>query len=336
MALQTRWRNQGNVTFAASQKVSFPLSRGMIYKQLFLRLTGAITCTNANNTAAKTKRGDEWAVIQRIDIIVNGTDVIRTFSGNELWWWNYLWYGAQPTISVQLGDSTTANPAFDSTLIIPFWTPQSVKPIDTLLDSTIVSSLTMDVTFGTYTDVNADATAFTTTPVLNVSSEECFGVSGPFSLARIFKINQQPAGANTQYQVQLPVTAMYRSLLINTTNSAGTTDASAITNVKLLSGTNVFHDLPAPVLHSGYRLQRNIQRDSPSYGAAAGLYPPVRRGSTFNSNDYWYILDLVSDGLLSEAIDTVGFSEFILEFNVSGASQVNILPYQIIPIRAAA
>jgi hypothetical protein len=47
-------------------------------------------------------------------------------------------------------------------------------------------------------------------------------------------------------------------------------------------------------------------------------------------------VDLVTDGYLSDAIDTLGFSEFYLELDVAvgaGTTKIDILPIQITPVR---
>ena len=90
MGQQVRRRKQGNVQFQANNKESISLSRGMIYREIYLKLRGAPTLTGANNTQAKTLVGDEWGVVKRIDLIANNTDVLRSMTGNQLWWINYF------------------------------------------------------------------------------------------------------------------------------------------------------------------------------------------------------------------------------------------------------
>ena len=68
---------------------------------------------------------------------------------------------------------------------------------------------------------------------------------------------------------------------------------------------------------------------------AGGVYDNLRRGQDFNNVEGWYFYDHVTDGYLSECIDTLGFSEFELELNVTAgaASRVFVLPIQVIPVR---
>lgn len=330
MSQQVRKRSQKIIEFSASNKVSESLSRGMIYRELYLRLAGQLTLALINNTEAKTKRGDEWAVVSRIDVIANNTDVLRSFSGNTLWWLNYFMYGASPRITAALGNGTD-NPAFDSVLILPFWMPQSIRPIDTALDARNLSDLKVEVTWGTHTDINGDATGFTVSPTLTIDSAECFGVEGSFSQSRIFTMEKEITATNPQFQVTLPVGPMYRGFLMNFTD-ASVDDNAVLNNFKLKSGTTVFADQSDMVLQQAQMIRTGAVRP---WDAGAEGYDNLRRG-TANDITGWYYYDHVMDGFLSEAIDTLGFSEFEIELDVTvgaGTTKAFIMPIQLIPVR---
>lgn len=321
MAQQVRKRFQKTVRFSSNNKQTEQLSRGMIYRELAVRLQHAPTLTIANNTAAKLKRGGEWAVVKRIDIVANNTDVIRSISGSELWWLNTFLFGSAPQESIALASD---NPACDSILRIPFWQPRSIRPIDTALDARELSDLKIDVTWGTYTDVNGDATAWTTEPTLEVSSIESFGVRGPFSQWRFFGIEKEITATNPSFQVDLPVGPMYRGFMIVTID-ADDMQSDILNNFKWISGTTVFADMKEKNLREEYIARNGIDR---------GI---VRTGDFDGDNfDGVYMYDHVTDGYLSEAIDTLGFSEIKLELDVtvgSGTTKVIIYPQQIIPVR---
>lgn len=332
MAQQVRKRYQKTLQFNSNNKESAELSRGMVYRELYLRLKGAPTLTALNNTQAKTKRGDEWGVVKKIELIANETDVIRSISGNALWWLNMFLYGAKPKVTVLLGDAATANVSFDSTLILPLWSPQSLRPIDTALDARTLSSLKVEVTWGTFTDINGDATAWTTNPTLAVHSLESYNVSGPFSQQRVFTIEQTVSATNQQFQVDLPVGPVYRAFMLNFTD-ADVDSAAILNNFKLVSGSTVFADQPAAVLWETQQLRTNVQRSFP--GGATGVYDQDRR-STSALRTGWYYYDHVTDGFLSEGIDTLGFSEMTMELDVTvggGTTKALIYPIQVWPIR---
>lgn len=335
MGQQVRRRKQGNVQYQANNKESISLSRGMIYRELYLKLTGNVTPVNAaGNTQALTLTGDEWGCVKRIDLIANNTDVLRSISGNQLWWLNYFMYGVPPDVTPVLGDAAAVAVPFASHLILPLWMPRSLRPMDTALDARELSDLKLEITWGDYTDIQAAATAFATEPILEVHSLESFGAKGPFSQWRVYAIEKTIAATAAQFQVQLPVGPMYRGFLMNFTDAEK--DANDIlNNFKIISGTTVFADIPALMLNELDRLRMSIPRFWDD-GAAAGLYDALRRGSTYNSLEGWYFYDHVTDGYLSESIDTLGFSEFELELDVTvgaGTTKAFIIPLQIVPVR---
>lgn len=333
MGQQVRRRKQGNVQYQANSKESLSLSRGMIYREIYLKLRGSVTPVNAaGNSQALTLTGDEWAAVKRIDLIANNTDVLRSISGNQLWWLNYFMYGVPPDITPGLGDDTLTEVPFASHLILPLWMPRSLRPMDTALDARELSDLKIEITWGSEVDIQAAATGWGVDPVLEVHSLESFGAKGPFSQWRVYAIEKEIAATAAQFQVQLPVGPMYRGFLMNFTD-AGKDANDILNNMKIISGTTVFADVPALMLNELDRLRMSVSRFWDNGGEA---YDALRRGDTYNSLEGWYFYDHVTDGYLSESIDTLGFSEFELELDVTvgaGTTKAFILPLQIVPVR---
>lgn len=329
MAQQIRRRPQKTLAYESNGKDTEDLSRGMIYRELHLRLEGQLTVAALNNTAAKTKRGDEWAVVKRIDIIANNTDVVKSISGTALWWFNFFMYGVRPKVTAAIADGATADPAFDSTLILPFWMPRSTRPIDTALDARELSDLKAEVTWGTHTDINGDATGFTVEPTLEIHSLESFNVTGPFSQWRVYEIQKDISATNPNFQIQLPVGPLYRGFMLNFTD-AGVDDVAILNNFKWKSGTTVFADIPGEVLRESNNIRMGLAREF-----APSAYVADRRGSD-NLRGAWYFYDHVTDGFLTEGIDSLGFSELELELDVTvgaGATKCFVYPLAIIPVR---
>jgi hypothetical protein len=340
-----------------SQKLVEPLSRANIYREIRLRLYGTLTyAAAANNAAATLGRGDEWSLIERVDIVKNGSDVIRSFTGAQLKIWNRIWYGTLPRISPFLGDGATAAPAFDSTLIIPFWMPRSFYPLDTALDSSRLSDFRIEVTVASAAGVTSGATPPTAVNAnLDISSYESFGLTLENTDLRIYSIQEVLGAANQQLQIPLPVNAVYRSFLINfaasglstaadiapftRTNNGNYLTAAGIQNVKLQSGPTVFRDDNAAVLLEYHRFKtdtvREINPNAAQTGVPSVLLPSfVNGGRSANLNeDAWLYLDMVQDGYGTEAIDSYGWTELYLELNVAGAGTVTVMPMQMYPPR---
>ena len=329
MAQQVRTLKRKSISYNANNQEEENLNRGMVLREIGIRLTGQLTVSAANNTAAKTKRGDEWGVIRKIEIVANNTDVIRSVSGNTLYWLNHVLYGNFAKTTSTIGDATTLNPSFDSMLLLPLWLPRSIRPIDTALDTRNLSNLKMVIHWGDHTYINGDATGFTTDPQVQLESLESFNIQGPFSQLRWYELEKTIEASNSKFQIQLPVNRVYRGFLLNTTNdvAAGANTASDVStvlnNFKFQSGSTVFAD------RSGVALK---QIQDIRYGIQSGS----RRG-TANSYDGWYFYDHVSDGMNSEAIDALGFSEIELELDVTKSAntcKVVVVPFELIPVRA--
>lgn len=324
-----RQRQQTTVNYSSNNKVAENLSRGMIFRELYLNLEGAPTMTAGNNTAANTMPGDEWGCVKEIRIVANGTNVIRSISGEQLRMLNFFNYGTPGRRTTTLGDGATANAAFSSTLILPLWMPRSIRPMDTALDSRQLSSLTVEIQWGTFTDINSAATAWTTEPTISVRSLESFGINGPFATWRFWEIEKEITATNSRFQIQLPVGGVYRGFMLHFTD-AGVDDSAVLNNMKLISGSTVFADVSAEVLQDQYWIRNGNQR---TFTGAAFDDLFISDDSNWGG---WYMYDHVTDGFLTEGIDTLGFSELVLELDVTvggGTTKAIVTPQEIIPVR---
>lgn len=309
------------------------LNKSLAYREIYIRLTCQPTLTAANNTVGNTAKGDEWGVIKRVRILANSSDVLVDLSGDQLWWMNRLAYGNNPRPFVGLGDGTTANPAIDSTLAIPLWATRAGKPMDSVFDSGGLTDFRMEITWGTFTDINTAATAWTATPLVTVSSHEneLTPAFYPPLIKRIVAQQLIPAGASTNFRFPLDVGPLYRGFWINAaTNATPAVDTPGLfTNVRLISGSTIFIDLDEKTLHDAMELRS----DTPSgveFTSAGVPYQTALRVSGNSNPRAWYNLDLVTDGYLSECINTARFNEFYLEFATTGACQLNVISQQFL------
>lgn len=352
MAQQTRFRQQGtlliNGAAAFGSKLIQPLGRGYIYRELALRLAGTITwAAAASNAAATMNRGDEWGLIDKIEVIQNGSDVIRSFTGFQLFMLNKVLYGGVGRVSPQMGDGATAAPYFDSTLIIPFWQPRSFKPMDTAVDSGKLADFRIEITVAPANGVNTAANATNVNASVYVGSYESFGIDAEFSTCRMWQIQNVIGGATPEFQVPIPVTSLYRGFLCNfAATAAGTAAdiapysavgaATGLTNLQLKSGTNIFRDINARMLKDWDQQRmgwsRQLIQNAAATAPVTGGFTNVRRNTNLNE-DAWVWFDLAQDGYLAEGIDTVGFSEFNLIANVAAAGTLTVIPVAIWPRR---
>jgi len=357
-------RSQDPIAYAANSKTTIRLGRGMLLREIRLRLTGSLTCTSANNIAANTLRGDEWGLVRSIDLIANGNDTVRSFTGNELFWINKLLYGRNPSLSPNLGPASdptgNANPTFDSTLILPLWQPQANRPMDTVLNTAKLSDLRLEITWGSHVDINASATAIAAAAAgatqsgqaeaagLTVHTLESYFNDGEVmrtykpALSRMYGIlsNSLSAVANGQ-RVDLPVQPLYRGFLINAYNQASPAvdNPTLIRTVRLKSGPNIIREIPWTVLVEQSRARFNIQSDTTAAAVTTGAFR-FGRGEKRSSSAApfaWAWWDMLTDGNMNECVDSQGLSELYIEFDtkndgdVTTAGFARVLPMQITP-----
>lgn len=309
------------------------LNKSLAYREIYINLACQPTLTAGNNTLANTAKGDEWGVIKRIRIVANSSDVLLDLSGDQLWFVNRQAYGVRPIVSSNLGNATTANPSINSTLIIPLWATRAGKPMDSVFDSGGLTDFRCEITWGTFTDINSAATAWTNAPIVTVSSHEneLTPAFYPSLVRRTIAQQQIVSGSSTNFRFPLDVGPLYRGFLINvTTNASPAVDTpEIISNVRLVSGSTIFVDLDDDTLQQvGMIRQGNQMNQMQSNAAPAVGYNPNVRINLSANELAWYDLDLVTDGYLSECINTTRFNEFYLEFAVASACVLNVISFQ--------
>lgn len=309
------------------------LNKSLGVREFYLRLNCQPTLTAANNTVALTAKGDEWGVVKRIRLLANSSDVLFDCTGDQLWWLNRQYFGNAPKPVVGLGDAATANPAIDSTLVLPLWATRAMKPMDAVFDSGGLTDFRFEITWGTFTDINSAATAWTQQPTLFIASHEneLTPAFYPPVIKRQVTQQQIVAGVSTAFRFPLDVGPMYRGFLINaTTNATPAVDtAGLITNIRLVSGSTIFADIDEGTLQQAMTLRS----DTPfgvEFTAAGVPYQTNLRVNASANPKAWYNLDLVTDGWLSEAINTARFNEFYIEFATSAACQINVISQQFL------
>ncbi len=306
---------------------SLDLPRGQVYREIALHLTGAPTVTAANNIAANLGRAEVWSLLTQISIVVNGSDVIRTFTGDELMVLNYLWYRVQPMRETTYGDGVTANPSFDRILRIPFWSLGLVHPQATLLDARRVDSLQLKVQFGNYASINSAATAWTTSPTLEIYQEyvapdDPKAPFGPFHTWRSSPMTNQYTNTQKDAQIQLPIGDVYRSFFMNT-NVSGTDTTGILNEFRFLSGSLIYFDCTENVL----RQKNYVQSGLVDHASAV-----LSKSTKFNL-DAWYYANLMDSGAMHDGIDSLGFAQLALDIDVTGQANANFVvhPQLIIP-----
>lgn len=330
-----RTRQQQIINYQANSLViSNQLGLGMLYRELALELQGTIQGANTSQqfNASTLLGGDEWGCIKKLEVVVNGGDVIRSFTGEELAMYNTFIFNRPRRLCPNMGGTQTSS-AFDSTLILPFWDYRSISPIDTLLDSSKLSDFRLQVTWGDQSGIVAGATnsTFTTNPTLTVHSRESYGLAGRFSVSRNFKItNPAAVGSQKGYAINLPLGQIYKGFFINTKDASGNDLVDCIDRIQLTSGTNVILDANYKNLRQWQALRKNT-----FMGVVDSTFAQIPLAvSNKTKFDAWTYIDLIDDGYITEAVDTFKLSELVLKFDVNQTiTTLSIIPDQLIPVR---
>ena len=320
MSLRTFARAACNtIAYAAGTTETRELARGNLNKGLTLRLSGTFTMALAV-TAAQIRPGDEWALIQRVEIEVNGA-VIRSLPGNVLRTLQRELGFGKPKISAGwLPTATNLAVAFDSIVHIPYCLLGMANPFDTLLDTRTLSTYRLRITWGTATDVVAAANAVTNTvnPVMEVYVGEiqpdpsAKQVSYSTIAAKYTEFRTIPVSSG--YKLGLERDRLYVGLLIGCKDASNNDLAGAVKNIRLAAGNAIFRDLPFGVARDLARLEGEIDQTALADGTLLRV-----DASTNTNSDAWCFLDLTAEGVYQEALDTRGWSEFWLILETTAA-----------------
>jgi len=214
----------GSVEFRANGTTTVRLDRSLFMRAINLRLAVAPTVTLGNNTTANTGAGDEWALVKNIRLKVGNT-VLREVTGAELRWINAVQYGLTPRVTATLGDGATANPFVWSDLLLPIFPPDMKDPfIFSLNAPAFDSELTLEVRWGTFTDLNSAATAFTTDPTLQIEGELNTGPQINYISSQLMQI-EGVAVSSLLSGFQLPTDSALRAIQVRAKTAAGTADS---------------------------------------------------------------------------------------------------------------
>jgi hypothetical protein len=332
-----RSKQEPTLNYSANGFETQEVSRGGILHALFLKLTGQLTCTGANNTRANTLRGDAMALIRKLRVRVNSQENVLELDGPGLIADCEFLSGAKPRdLTGTLGDGATANPSFTVVIPLLFSVPRRKfrLPIDTALDcrASVMSKLEIEIDWKDHLAINASATGFTTAPRIIVESQKSFDADPKMSpgYLRRFLQAQTLSATNPKEIVRLATTQSYYGALINTTDAGA--DSSAILNrIKLVSGSNIFEDHDPVILNDGYGRIWQGHRSRAFSGAAFGYLDPMI--STKWSDRAWYPVEIPFDGNLGELQPAQGLNELVFELDATvggGTTVISTYPYQFV------
>lgn len=341
-------REVQGLEFAANQTRTIQLPRNYAYRKLNLTLIAHLY-REAGATGGGAKDSAPAQLVRNIQIRANGRDVIKNYDMESLHRINEICHGVRPHINcdgwagyavILVGDKIEVSVS----AYIDFEMWRAIRPVDTLLDSAGLATLEMIVTWGTGNDTMNDAYDPAGNGVtvdaaqLFVSTVESVGVpaGSPFMTNKEYMIRSQVTAVNNRHQIQLPVSNLYRHLILKTHSDGNQVDTilpftlAAQNTITLQAGTEVFKYRMAGALKNDNRLDCELQvPELLTQGAAA----PIDHRLTEYSMPGYYLLEFCKDGRLTECLDTARLSQLELILDVANPGTldfVDVYPCELI------
>lgn len=282
-------RNIAVKSLTLGQPESILLPRNYAIRGLVLQLAGSVTVTGTTGNGGVNDAGI-WHTISNIRVRRDGRDTVISIPGFLLYALNRIFYGTAPKLTNATTGAAQTNTALTGGLILPFENVMGIKPFDTLLKGSGLSSLDLLVDTQAISNMFgsawANAAAVGTTAMsLSVDAVEEVGVNnfvfGDIRMSLISKANVAATSSNFQIK-PLPVGNYYKGFLLFAIDSTDGASDAVITNIKLKSGSEVIVDQPA--LNCKDLMKLTHQQET-----------AVQTGV--------YYLDLMSDGMLNQCLD---------------------------------
>jgi hypothetical protein len=330
-----RTRPLNAVPYLANNPQTVDLDIGGVVREIGLTLAGQLTATLGNNVVANMLEGDEWGLIAKVQIIANGGDYIRDIAGPDIWQLQRFLYRNSPRVSVQLANGV-ANPAFNTTLILPFMMPDAAKPFDYAWNTAGLRDLKCTITWRDHTKINSAATGFTVAPTLNLSVYESFmpaGQPAPGLVTRIQSVVAAPAAAQNNYVIKLPAGGQkIRALAIKQQDTGGNASV-IISRFRIVAGgTTIFDQTPQQIadwhqgrgkLAVGFERALNYSGGVTGDGTETGGYPNRMRQNSKEAA--WQFLPFTYL-YESEALDTGAYNDVHIDCDVTAAGTITVYP----------
>ena len=319
-------REIGSIEYAENQTRTLPIPRNYAYRCLDLFLIAKIEREAGSTGEAKDSAPAQ--LVKNIVIRANGRDVVKNYDMETLHRLCQLRHHTRPFIDSEglSGYGIIATPGtvhmIHARIDYEMW--DAIRPIDTLLDSAGLATLELIVTWGTGMDIMNDAFDGASVTVndatLYVSSVESVGVPAgtSFMTNKEYVIRSQVTAASARHQIFLPVSNMYRSIVLKTHSDGDQVNTilpfgiANLNTIAIQSGTEVFKYRIAGTLQACNRLDKRMEVPE-VMGDAAALNHRLEEQSL----EGYYELEFVKDGRLTECLDTSKLSSLELMLDVA-------------------
>jgi len=225
-------RTVGNINYVANQKKTFDLPTDNFINKLYLSLSGSV---NTGGTAPGLRPGNPMSLIKNIEIIAEGSGVVKHFDARDLYLSDVYRYGTTPEIKTTPNVTGQTNATFEASFSIDF----DARDYETLLPAFQLGTLTLAVTWGndsdlaSHTSINEATVSITTHEVIDGVSE------GIFKEQTI--ITNIPSAMT--HRISLPRGNLYEGLFLHATENGGVSSDKLVENIEIkVNGTQQIRD----------------------------------------------------------------------------------------------
>lgn len=298
-----------SIAFNRNGISTLELPRNAVLRGLTLRLVGIYTTTGTAPTGKKSLT--PYRLIKRIEVVLDGKDTIKSVPFYFLRLLNKLDSGLAPDLT-DIGSTASTAYAFVACAVLPFAFTRARRPIDGGLNCRNYQKVDLRITWGSETDFHSTInSAAITACELQLKTLEYIQVdeNTPFALNKHSVIEREILSTSSEFQERLAVDRIYRRFLLYT--EADEVAVNTILNAfKLSSGTFVYKQVKNPIARSEMKSLLGLES--------------LDDGAT--------LIELTTDGMLSEALNSKGLAslEFVFDVTkVSGTNKIYIFPEEV-------
>jgi hypothetical protein len=309
------------------------LDSGNDWEQAWLQVKSTPTLAGASSTPALSMLGDGLGILTKVELTAGSQEPLWSLSGHQLRKIAEHHRGCRLRRSVNLGDAATANPPLIDCVPLNFLADRVGSPYDSMLRTAGVKNLTLRLTYGTFTDINSAASAFTTNPTVDVYmvEREPTAAFRPRWLKKVIANQKAITAASTQFRFDVDPGPNYRRFYITTRNAANTIDdASIITNLKLVMDGYEYFNLPWRVISDAGDYNADNGPDHIDT-ATFGLIRTNGEVSVNYIDAATAVVDILTDGDLANCLPSRNAGSFYFEAVTTAAGTMNVVAESYTP-----
>jgi len=318
LELGTRYRTvvhtAPSVPFSANNVQSVELPKGFLYKTVALRLRGEL-----EGTAGATAVGYELplALLKKVEIIADGRKILVAASGRDLYRLSQIMHGKAGELSAP-STFVAANTPFSASFLVDLEAVRMAMTNDSLFDPNPYEKIELRITWGDRPDIStvgAGSTIDTANTFVDVEVLETTVGANLILFNKLISFDETPITASSSaLRIRVPRAGLLHAILFRQERDNAAVDD--IINTVTLQSDNTFNH--ADRLDWDQLRHRNtIEYQLETFNTGAATVPPNFSGVV----GYAY-LDVVEDGLMSSALNTLDLNalDLILDVTLGGGA----------------